>query len=135
MVTYATEDGKMSGLILRGAGKEIGAVPDADFRAAINCIPGRMQPRLAFMTPAHHAVRDFVVTQIPRQREPVTPGQIARAAGLALSRVRAIVAELEKHLFFLVRDRAGNVSWAFPVTSAETRHRLEFSTGEKTFGA
>ena len=43
--------------------------------------------------------------------------------------------DLEKHLFFLVRDRGGNVSWAFPVTSDRTPHRLRFSTGERIFAA
>jgi len=47
----------------------------------------------------------------------------------------AILTDLEKNLFFLVRDPEGNVSWAFPVTTSETPHRLTFSTGEKIFGA
>ena len=46
-----------------------------------------------------------------------------------------IVADLEKNLFFLVRNQAGDVSWAFPVTSDATPHRLTFSTGEHTFAA
>ncbi len=43
--------------------------------------------------------------------------------------------DLEKHLFFLVRNAAGNVSWAFPVSSDRTPHRLRLSTGERIFAA
>jgi len=38
-------------------------------------------------------------------------------------------------LFFLVRNPDGNVSWAFPVTTLITPHKLMFSTGENIFGA
>jgi hypothetical protein len=54
--------------------------------------------------------------------------QIAQVTGLAPQDVSAILADL-------VRDPEGNVSWAFPVTTSETPHRLRFSTGEKIFGA
>jgi hypothetical protein len=43
--------------------------------------------------------------------------------------------DLERSLFFLVRDHRGNVSWAFPVSSDRTPHRLRFSTGERIFAA
>jgi hypothetical protein len=94
-----------------------------------------MGSRLAFMSPAHHVIRDFVVRELPRRQRPLAPAQIAQATGLALRAVSAIVAELEEHLFFLVRDPDGNVSWAFPITTSRTPHRLTFSTGERTFGA
>jgi hypothetical protein len=43
--------------------------------------------------------------------------------------------ELQKNLFFLVLNNAGEVSWAFPVTSDWTPHRLSFSSGEGIFAA
>ncbi len=98
-------------------------------------IPARMAKRLAFMTREHHLVRDFVVREIPRHKQAIAPARIAQCTGLAPEHVKAIVAELEKNLFFLVRNEAGDVSWAYPVTTETTRHRLTFSTGEKTYGA
>jgi hypothetical protein len=50
-------------------------------------------------------------------------------------RVVAVLDDLERHLFFVVRDAAGAVAWAFPVTVARTPHRLRFSTGERVGGA
>ena len=91
---------------------------------------------LAFMTPEHHAVRNFVVRELPRNHgRPLTPAQIARSLRLDPRLTVQLLDDLDKHLFFLVRDPRGDVSWAFPVTSDRTPHSLHFSTGERIFGA
>ena len=125
----------MSAQILHGAGRDILTLPEDGFVQAMHHLPARMSARLAFMTRGHHLVRDFVVRELPRQHDPLQSARIAPATGLELHEVTRILADLEQHLFFLVRDAAGNVSWAFPVTTSRTPHRLTFSTGEKTFGA
>jgi hypothetical protein len=95
-----------------------------------------MDNPLAFMTPQHHAVRNLVVRELPRNHgRPLTPAQIAAALALNGKLVISLLEDLEKHLFFLVRDSRGDVNWAFPVTSHRTPHRLRFSTGEQIFGA
>jgi DNA-binding MarR family transcriptional regulator len=110
-------------------------MPDDAFVKSVKGLPARMASRLAFMSRDHHTVRDFVVRELPRQDRPLSPSQIAAVIGLTLQSVSAILTELERNLFFLVRDREGNVSWAFPVTTSQTPHRLTFSTGETIFGA
>jgi hypothetical protein len=95
-----------------------------------------MHDPLSFMTPRHHAVRNFVVSELPRNHgRPLSPARIADALRLNADVVVYLLDDLEKHLFFLVRDRGGNVSWAFPVTSDRSPHRLRFSTGERIFAA
>lgn len=95
-----------------------------------------MDHRLAFMTREHHAVRNLVVRDLPRNHgRPLTPAQIAAALRMTANEVTGLLADLETHLFFLVRDARGNVSWAFPVTADRTPHRLRFDTGERIFGA
>jgi hypothetical protein len=126
---------KMSGTILVGAGREIRRVPDDAFVQSIKRLPARMVSRLAFMTSDHHLVRDFVVREMPRQRSPISPLGIANVTGLSLRKVSVILSDLERNLFFLVRDSDGNVSWAFPMTTSVTPHKLTFSTGENIFGA
>jgi hypothetical protein len=91
---------------------------------------------LGFMTPPHHAVRNYVVLELPRnQGRPLSPARIASALHLDLGDVNQLLNDLESHLFFLVRDSRGNVSWAFPVSSDRTPHRLRFSTGERIYAA
>ena len=126
---------EQSSHILMGIGREIRTVPNDAFVQSVKGLPVRMASRLAFMSPDHHVVRDFVVRELPRQERPLSPIQIAQVTGLGLQKVSAILAELERNLFFLVRDSDGNVSWGFPVTTSQTPHRLTFSTGERTFGA
>jgi hypothetical protein len=125
----------VSGQIIVGKGQELRAIPDDAFLNAMNHLPQHMAERLAFMSSEHHTVRDFVVREMPRQSGPLSPHQIASVTALNLRRVSTILSELEKNLFFLVRNSEGNVSWAFPVTTDETAHRLSFATGDRTYGA
>jgi hypothetical protein len=92
-------------------------------------------PRLAFMTDDHHRVRDYAVTELPRFGRALPPEHIAGGTGIPLDRLETILGELERERFFLVRDPAGRVSWAFPVTSEETPHRLRLSTGDTIYAA
>jgi hypothetical protein len=91
--------------------------------------------RLAFMSPEHHAVRNFAVTELPRLEQPLAPETIAQRLDLPLERVLAILADLEKHLTFLFRNAQGAVVWAYPVTVEPTPHRVTFSSGEKLYAA
>ena len=91
--------------------------------------------RLAFMSPEHHAVRNFAVTELPRAGQPLAPETIAQRLDLPLERVLAILADLEKHMTFLFRNAQGAVAWAYPVTVEPTPHRVTFSSGEKLYAA
>jgi hypothetical protein len=94
-----------------------------------------MRERQRFITPEHHAVRNFVVVALPRLRRPLTLVEIAGQTGIPAPDVRQIVEDLERNLFFLVRNAAGDVAWAFPVAADTTPHRLSISDGTQTFGA
>ena len=91
--------------------------------------------RLAFMSPEHHAVRNFAVTELPRSGQPLAPETISQRLDLPLERVIAILADLEKHMTFLFRNQQGAVAWAYPVTVEPTPHRVTFSSGEKLYAA
>jgi hypothetical protein len=92
--------------------------------------------RLAFMTPEHHRVRNFAVAELPRNGgKPLKARDIAQRVQLPVGLVETLLDDLEKHLFFLVRNSSREVSWAYPVTVEKTSHRLLFSTGERTFAA
>jgi hypothetical protein len=79
----------------------------------------------------HRRVHHFVVRDLPRLAAPMPPEHIAAALDLPLDRVTRILDELERRLVFLFRPGGRDVVWAYPVTVAETPHRLTFSTGER----
>jgi hypothetical protein len=93
------------------------------------------QKSLLFMKAEHHKVRDFVVRELPRLGQPITPETIAQRLGMGLEKVVSILDELEKNLTFLFRNEAGAVTWAYPVTVEPTPHRITFSSGEQIYAA
>ncbi len=109
--------------------------PQVDWQAAVRRSTAKMRQRLSFMTSEHHAVRDFAVRALPEVHRPLTVDEIAGELGLLKSRVQEIVEELERRLFFLVRNAAGDVAWAFPVAADPTPHEMECGRGYSIFGA
>lgn len=125
----------MNEQVLRGQGSEMVPMARTLWERGLEQAPAACAARLAFMSDDHHRVRYYAVEQIARSGEPLSPSRIAEDLDLPPARIAAILDELEKNLFFLVRDHDGYVSWAFPVTAEPTPHRLVFSTGERLYGA
>jgi len=130
----------MEDTVLLGEGKTLRRIPLQHWKRALEATPARIAPRLAFMGEDHHLVRNFVVRELPAAgAEGLSPATIARQLDLSAARCDTILDELERNLFFLVRDPTGqgnpNVTWAFPVTVQPTPHSIAFSTGETTYGA
>jgi len=59
------------------------------------------------MSEEHHRVRYFVVRELPRTGKPIQPELVSQSLELPLARVNTILDELEKNLFFLVRNSQG----------------------------
>jgi hypothetical protein len=87
------------------------------------------------MTDAHHQIRYFVVKEMVNTQKPIEPELISEELNMPLELVKPIVEELERNLFFLVRNDHGAVAWAFPVTVEVTPHNMVFSSGERLYGA
>lgn len=122
--------------VLTGHGKSIDRIDEAAWKDAVAAHVVHMPQRLAFMTPAHHRVRNAAVLGLTGSGgRPLSMAQLAAAAGVDEADTRAIAAELERNLFFVVRQGEDHVSWAFPVTVDRTPHRLVFGSGETVFGA
>jgi hypothetical protein len=121
--------------ILLGRNQQILAIPQATWKEHLTQISQHSQTRLSFMTGAHHRVRYFVVKELADKQKPIEPEFISKALNMPLAQVTGILEELERKLFFLVRDEQGAVAWAYPVTVETTPHRLNFSTGERLYGA
>ena len=121
--------------ILLGRSQQILEIPQATWKEHLTQISQHSQTRLSFMTDAHHRVRYFVVKELADKQKPIEPEFISTTLNMPLAQVTGILEELERKLFFLVRDEQGAVAWAYPVTVETTPHRLNFSTGERLYGA
>ncbi len=125
----------MEANILLGRERTILEVPEATWRQHLAQVPQHSQARLKFMTEAHHQIRYFVVKEMLNTQQPVEPERVAEMLKMPLENVNRILEELERNLFFLVRNAQGAVTWAYPVTVEPTPHRLDFSSGERLYGA
>jgi hypothetical protein len=131
----------MTESILLGRGRQILELPRKTWEQDLAQAPEHTQTRLRFMTEAHHRVRRYVVSELPKrgqayQPAAIEPAVIAQALQLPADQVETLLDELQSNLFFLVRRNSeGAVSWAFPVTVDPTPHRLSFSTGEQCYAA
>ena len=125
----------MNKTVLLGRGRQIVRIPRATWEEHLARAPEHSKTRLAFMSPEHHRVRRWVVAELPRAGTPLPPERISDRLEIPLARIHAILDDLERKLFFLVRNGQGTVSWAYPVTVDPTPHRLLFSTGERAYAA
>ena len=125
----------MEEIILLGRDQEILEIPQTTWKQDLANIPQHSQSRLSFMTHAHHQVRYFVVKEMVNTQMPIEPEFISEELKMPLELVKPILDELERNLFFLVRNDQGAVSWAFPVTVEVTPHKMVFSSGEHLYGA
>ena len=125
----------MAETLFVGQGHQMLEISETAWKQQLARIPQHSQARLAFMTDAHHRIRNFVVKELVRGQKPLLPESIAATLHMPLEQVTSILEELERRLFFLVRNEQNAVVWAYPVTVEITPHLLHFSTGERLYGA
>ena len=133
--TNMKEKGVMKENILSGEGNQLAKIPREIWERHVQQTQQDIAEMLGFMTKAHHLIRYFVVKELPRTGKPIPPERISEELNMSQSKTIEILDDLENHLFFLVRNEQGEISWAFPVTADQTPHRLTFSTGERLYAA
>lgn len=125
----------MNNNLLLGLMRWVVPVPRVLWQRQVSENARHMDAGLGFMSAEHHQVRNFVVREIPRTGEPLSPEFIAQSLNLSLAQTRLILDDLEKHMTFLFRNDRGAVTWAYPVTVDKTPHRVALSTGEQVYAA
>jgi hypothetical protein len=110
-------------------------IPRALWQRQVHKGAQRTTGDLGFMSEEHHLVREFVVRELPRLGEPISPEFIAEELNLPVARVKSILNELEQHMTFVCRNTQGAVVWAYPVTAETTPHHVTFSSGERVHAA
>jgi hypothetical protein len=125
----------MKNSVLLGFWRAMVGIPPALWQGQIRQEAQKARASLDFMTDEHRTIHHFVVRELPRVGEPMSPAYIAQKLHLSVDRVTAILADLEQHMTFLFRNQAGAVAWAYPVTTDPTPHRVTFSSGEQIHAA
>ena len=125
----------MNNSILLGLHRFMLRIPRSVWQQEIARSERAAKASIDFMTDEHHRVRDFVVRELPRIAEPVSPEVIGQSLNLEPDVLVPILDELEQKLTFLFRNQMGSVTWAYPVTVEKTPHSITFSSGEQIYAA
>ncbi len=125
----------MTNRLLMGLWRFMIPIPRFMWQKQIATNARKIEVGLRFLSKEHHLIRNFAVTQLPRAGRPLSPELIAQKLNLPVSRVNLVLEDLEKRRFFLFRNKAGKVAWAYPVTADSTPHQVSFSTGEQIYAA
>lgn len=119
--------------LLLGAGRHMIPIPRVLWQRVFVANASKVRTALRFMSQDHHRVRDFAVTELLRAGTPLAPQVIADKLGLSASRVVELLGDMERRLMFVVRNRHGDVTWAYPVTVEQTPHHAGLSSGEQAY--
>ena len=117
--------------VISSTGQRFTEIPRKIWEQHVEQTSPAISKMLSFMTNSHHLIRNFVVGVLPSIGKPIPPELISEELNMSLSKTTKILDDLEKNLFFLVRNEKGEISWAFPVTVDKTPHQMTFSTGER----
>ncbi|MDH3539005.1 MAG: hypothetical protein OEP52_03330 [Acidimicrobiia bacterium] len=125
----------MSNWLNVGVWRHLLRIPPAIGKRRVAGLAGRARTEAGGLSEEHRAVHHFVVQELPRVGRPLSPDAVADRLDLPPERVVGIVDELEAKKGFLFREGGDAVVWAYPVTAAETPHRLSFKSGERLYAA
>lgn len=125
----------MGNRLMAGVWGYIVGVPPILWERQFDKAARRVARSTRFMSEEHGLVHHYAVRELPRVGKPLSPDLVARELSLTRERVVKILDDLERHLTFVYRNAAGEVTWAYPVTVETTPHRLSFQSGEKLYAA
>jgi hypothetical protein len=121
----------MQGKLMGGFSRYMLSIPSFLWRRKIS----KKRDVLGFMTEEHQQVHHFVVRELPKIGEPISPAFVADKLDIPIERVESIFDDLEEHMTFTCRNDEGMAVWAYPVTVEKTPHHLTFNTGEQIYSA
>jgi hypothetical protein len=120
--------------LLHGEKDRITPIPEAGWMEELLASPAHIARRLEFMPPDHRRIRNLAVTRIAAGKGPVRVDWLVARLAMTPTEVEARLDELERGLFFVVRDSRGHVNWAFPFSAEETPHVVDLGRAESPPG-
>ncbi|MGD9111900.1 MAG: hypothetical protein PVI77_06090 [Desulfobacterales bacterium] len=95
--------------VLVRSGSKFTEMPRETWKQHIAQAPKDCSQILSFMTEEHHLIRYFVVRALPHIGKPIPPELISDELKMPLSMTNNILDDLERNLFFWVRNEQGEV--------------------------
>jgi hypothetical protein len=121
--------------VLLGFKRRMLPIPWALFRGLVPLEARKARRALGGLDEEQRRVHHFVVRDLPRLGQPMSPDHVAAELQMDTARVVEILDELERRRIYLYRPMGRDVVWAYPVTVEPTPHRLAFSSGERLWAA
>ena len=121
--------------VLLGFRRRMLPIPWSLFRRLVPSEARKTNRALGGLDEEQRRVHHFVVRELPRLGQPMSPDYVATSLQMDVARVVEILDELERRLIFLYRPMGRDVVWAYPVTAEPTPHRMAFSSGERLWAA
>ncbi|RJP24267.1 MAG: hypothetical protein C4520_04495 [Candidatus Abyssobacteria bacterium SURF_5] len=125
----------MAAKLMAGFWRCMLSIPPSLWEKQIGKQKRKIRRELGFMTEEHRAVHHFIVRELPKLAEPISPELAAQKLSMPVERAQQVFDDLEQHMTFICRNEEAMAVWAYPVTVQKTPHRLTFSTGERIYAA
>lgn len=125
----------MVDLMNLGLGRHMLRLPAVIGRRRVASVADQARVIMDGLTEQHRTLHRFLVAELPRAAKPLMPDVIADRLGLTPERVVELIDDLGDKKALIARAANGAITWAYPVTVADTPHQLTFENGDRLFAA
>lgn len=116
-------------------GSRMVPLPRIFLKAALRMEATRFEKSFAFMTAAHHRVRNLAVAEMTARPRALSPAYLAQETALPEAEVRRLLDELEANKSILYRGGGEEVVYAYPSTVEPTAQEVVFDKDRRVFAA
>lgn len=118
-----------------GVRRRMLSVPRFIGRRRVAAVAQQARGVMAELSDEHRRLHRHVVAELLRSGGPLTPAMLAEQLDLTTAEISRLLDGLAAKKALIARTEHGAVLWAYPVTAAETPHRLRFRSGERLYAA
>ncbi len=118
-----------------GVRRHMLSLPMAIGRRRVSAFADQARSVIGGLSALERRLHRFLVAELTRAGEPLTPDAVAEALDLSREDVVRMLDALGARKALIARNADGAVTWAYPVTVTPTAHHLRFRSGERLYAA